>query len=71
MGSAIHCTGFVCGDDIETVDIRPGAGVCALRAPRRTLLDPLLLNAARAVGAEVRTAARVTRLLTDARGCMA
>ena len=40
-------------------------GVSALRAPRRTVLDALLLEAARAAGAEVRVPARVTRLLTD------
>ncbi len=65
---AIRCTEFVYGDEVETVDIRPGGGVLALRAPRRTLLDPLLLDAARSAGAEVRAPARVTRILTDAHG---
>jgi 2-polyprenyl-6-methoxyphenol hydroxylase-like FAD-dependent oxidoreductase len=64
----IRFTEFVYGDAVETVDIRPGDGVSTLCAPRRTLLDPLLLDAARAVGAEVRTASRVTRILTDAYG---
>ncbi len=62
---AIVSTEFAYGDDIETVDIRPSGGISALRAPRRTLLDALLLEAARAAGAEVRIPARVTRLLTD------
>ncbi len=62
---AIASTEFAYGDDIETVDIRPGGGISALRAPRRTVLDLLLLQAARAAGAEVRTPARVTRLLAD------
>jgi 2-polyprenyl-6-methoxyphenol hydroxylase-like FAD-dependent oxidoreductase len=62
---AIVATEFAYGDQIETVDIRPGGGISALRAPRRTVLDPLLLEAARAAGAEVRMPARVTRLLTD------
>ena len=51
---AILSTEFAYGDEIETVDIRPGGGVSALRAPRRTVLDALLLDAARAAGAEVR-----------------
>jgi flavin-dependent dehydrogenase len=62
---AIHSTEFAYGDEIETVDIRPSNGISALYAPRRTVLDPLLLQAARAAGAEVRIPARVTRLLTD------
>ena len=37
----------------------------ALRAPRRTVLDALLLDAARAAGAEVRVPARVTRVLSE------
>jgi flavin-dependent dehydrogenase len=62
---AIASTEFAYGDDIETVDIRPSGGISALRAPRRTVLDSLLLETARAAGAEVRIPARVTRLLTD------
>jgi 2-polyprenyl-6-methoxyphenol hydroxylase-like FAD-dependent oxidoreductase len=65
---AIVRTEFVYGNEVETVDIGPAAGVSALRAPRRTLLDPLLLEAACAAGAEIRAPARATRLLTDARG---
>jgi flavin-dependent dehydrogenase len=65
---AIVRTDFVYGDEVETVAIRPAAGVSALRAPRRTLLDPLLLDAAGAAGAEIRSPARVTRLLCDAGG---
>ncbi len=65
---AIRYAEFVYGEQVETLDIRPGGGVCALYAPRRTLLDPLLLEAARAAGAEVRTAARVTGILTDEHG---
>jgi flavin-dependent dehydrogenase len=62
---AILSTEFAYGDEIETVEIRPSGGISALRAPRRTVLDPLLLEAARVAGAEVRIPARVTRLLTD------
>ena len=62
---AIRSTEFAYGDEIETVDIRPGGGISALRAPRRTVLDWLLFEAAHAAGADVRAPARVTRLLTD------
>ena len=63
---AIRSTEFAYGDDeVETVDIRPSGGISALYAPRRTVLDPLLLEAARVAGAEVRIPARVTRVLTD------
>ena len=60
---AIRATQFSYGDDAETIDIRPGDGISALRAPRRSVLDALLLDAARAAGAEIRSPARVTRLL--------
>lgn len=62
---AIRATQFSYSDDTETVEIRTGDGISALRAPRRTVLDALLLDAARAAGADIRCAARVTRLLTD------
>jgi flavin-dependent dehydrogenase len=65
---SIRFTEFVYGDETETVEIRPGNGVSALHAPRRTLLDPLLLAAAEAAGAEVRTGSRVTGILTDSHG---
>ena len=63
---AIRSTEFTYGDDeLATVDIRPSGGISALYAPRRTVLDPLLLEAARIAGAEIRMPARVTRVLTD------
>lgn len=62
---AIVTTEFAYGDDVETVAIRPSAEVPALYAPRRQVLDWLLLDAARAAGAEVRIPARVTTVLTD------
>jgi len=62
---AIRATDFTYGDDTETVEIHAYDGISALRAPRRTVLDALLLDAAREAGAEIRSPARVTRLLTD------
>jgi flavin-dependent dehydrogenase len=54
------------GTDVDTVASRPG--VDPLRAPRRTVLDPILLGAAGAAGAQVRHGARVTGLLRDVAG---
>ncbi|MBX7433948.1 FAD-dependent monooxygenase [Mycobacterium sp. Y57] len=62
---AIVATEFGYGDDVETVDIRSADGVSALFAPRRTVLDTLLQDAARASGAEIRSPAIVTDLLTE------
>jgi 2-polyprenyl-6-methoxyphenol hydroxylase-like FAD-dependent oxidoreductase len=65
---AIRHTDFGYGDQTETVDLRSGDGIPALYAPRRTLLDPLLLDAARSAGAEVRTGTRITGVLTSRLG---
>jgi flavin-dependent dehydrogenase len=50
------------------VEIRPGQGVDALFAPRRTVLDPLLVAAASEAGAEIRFGVRVEGLLRDESG---
>lgn len=50
---AIRSTTFHYGDATVEVPIKPRDGVDALYAPRRTLLDALLVDAARASGAEV------------------
>ena len=42
------------GDTSETVAIRPKAGVPSLFAPRRTVLDPILVDAAEEEGVDVR-----------------
>jgi flavin-dependent dehydrogenase len=65
---AIRHTELHCGDDTETLDVRPLAGTTALYAPRRTVLDPILVDAARAEGAEVRHGVRVTEVLRDRTG---
>ena len=46
--STVH---LVSGDTV--IDIPPGDGIDALYAPRRTVLDPLLVDAARTAGATV------------------
>jgi flavin-dependent dehydrogenase len=52
------------GEEIK-VTIRPSDGVDALYAPRRHLLDRLLVDAAAAAGAEVIHQATVTELIRD------
>jgi 2-polyprenyl-6-methoxyphenol hydroxylase-like FAD-dependent oxidoreductase len=51
---AIRSTTFHYGDEAVRVDIKPDHGVDFLLAPRRTVLDPLLVDAAREAGADVR-----------------
>ena len=77
---AIRSTTFHYRDEAIPLDIKPGHGVDCLFAPRRTVLDRLLVDAAREAGAEVRhgvalselrfaSSGRVTgALLRDARG---
>ncbi len=50
---AIRSTTFHYGKEAIRVDIKPDHGVDCLFAPRRTVLDPLLVDAAREAGAEV------------------
>jgi len=50
----IRRTRFVYGAETVTVDIKPADGVEALYAPRRTVLDRILVDAARGAGAAVR-----------------
>ena len=51
---AIRSTTFHYGDEAVRVDMKADHGVDCLFAPRRTVLDPLLVDAAREAGAEVR-----------------
>jgi 2-polyprenyl-6-methoxyphenol hydroxylase-like FAD-dependent oxidoreductase len=53
------------------VTIRPGAGVAALYAPRRQVLDRILVDAAAQAGVDVRHATPVTALLTNGTGRIA
>jgi flavin-dependent dehydrogenase len=59
---------FDYGDEVVNVTLRPAAGVPALYAPRRTSLDPLLVAAAGAAGAQVRFGVAVTGLRRDRSG---
>ncbi|HET6530227.1 MAG TPA: FAD-dependent monooxygenase [Actinoplanes sp.] len=64
----VRQTRFDYGSDSVTVTIKPTLGVRALYAPRRTVLDPVLVDAAAAAGAEVRFGVTVAGLLRDGAG---
>jgi 2-polyprenyl-6-methoxyphenol hydroxylase-like FAD-dependent oxidoreductase len=55
-------------DDAVTLPLKPAGGVTALYAPRRTLLDPVLADAAVEAGADVRFTTTVTGLRRAADG---
>lgn len=56
------------GNDVIPIDIKPDQGVDFLCAPRRTLLDRLLVDAARAAGADVRHDVSLVGLCADEHG---
>src|SRR5262245_50262959 len=59
---AIRSTTFHYGDEAARVEIKPDHGVDLLLAPRRTVLDPLLVDAAREAGATVRYVVALSEL---------
>jgi flavin-dependent dehydrogenase len=65
---AIRRTTFVYGSESVEITIRPSYGVDALYAPRRTVLDPILVDAAIAAGADVRYGLTVTDVCRDGLG---
>ncbi len=64
----IETTTFHYADQSIEIRIKPRDGVNALFAPRRTLLDPLLADAAQASGAEVAYRVRLKDLQRNADG---
>jgi flavin-dependent dehydrogenase len=69
MGTpAVHETTFHYADEEVTVTIRPANGVEALYAPRRTLLDRALVDAARSNGAVVRHGCSLVGLNNNSAG---
>ncbi len=56
---------FHYGEDVIPVTVRPAAGVDALYAPRRPLLDTLLADAAAHAGARITYGSTITGLLRD------
>jgi flavin-dependent dehydrogenase len=65
---AVRRTTFQVGEERTSVEIRKSHGVDALYAPRRTVLDPVLVDAAVAAGAEIRHGHTVIALRRDAAG---
>jgi flavin-dependent dehydrogenase len=55
-------------DETIPISLKPAAGVTALYAPRRTVLDRVLADAALAAGADVRFGVTATELLRDDTG---
>jgi 2-polyprenyl-6-methoxyphenol hydroxylase-like FAD-dependent oxidoreductase len=64
----VRRTTFVYADDVVPIPIKPAHGVDALYAPRRTVLDPILANAAAEAGAEIRYETTVTGVVRDGSG---
>jgi flavin-dependent dehydrogenase len=62
---AVHGTTFHLADGDIPITIKPYAGVDAFYAPRRSVLDAILVDAARAAGAEVRFGVRAVDVLRD------
>jgi flavin-dependent dehydrogenase len=58
-------TFFYGPDDALAVDMKPADGIDALYAPRRTVLDPILADAAAEAGAEIRYDTTMTALRRD------
>ncbi|HKU07552.1 MAG TPA: NAD(P)/FAD-dependent oxidoreductase [Bradyrhizobium sp.] len=65
---AIRSTTFHYGDEAIRIDIKPEHGVDFLLAPRRTVLDPLLVDAAREAGATVRHGVALSELQFTSNG---
>jgi len=64
----IRRTTFTFANDQIVIGLKPSHGVDALYAPRRTVLDPALVDAAVEAGAEVRFGVTVTGLRWDGTG---
>jgi flavin-dependent dehydrogenase len=64
----IRRTTFTFGTEQVVITIKPCFGVEALYAPRRTVLDPILVDAAAAAGADVRYGVTVTDVQRDGDG---
>jgi 2-polyprenyl-6-methoxyphenol hydroxylase-like FAD-dependent oxidoreductase len=67
----VRMTTFTYANDVVRVPIEPAHGVDALYAPRRTVIDPILVAAAAEAGADVRHGLRVTELLHTPSGRVA
>jgi 2-polyprenyl-6-methoxyphenol hydroxylase-like FAD-dependent oxidoreductase len=68
---AVRRTTFRYAHAVVPISIKPAYGVDALYAPRRTVLDPILVDAAIEAGAETRFGYTVTGLLRHPSGAVA
>jgi len=66
----VYRTTFRYGDDVVPITLKPSYGVDALYAPRRTVLDPILVDAATAAGVETRFGVTVTDVRRDPGGAV-
>ena len=64
----IRATTFHYGSDALSLSIKPEHGIEYLCAPRRTVLDRILVDAARSAGADVRHGVVLSRLQIDNKG---
>jgi 2-polyprenyl-6-methoxyphenol hydroxylase-like FAD-dependent oxidoreductase len=62
---------FYVGPEQITIPIEPADGIDALYAPRRTVLDPIVAEAAAAAGADLRYGVTVTGVCHDSAGRVA
>ena len=67
---AVRLATFRYADEVVPIDIKPAHGIDALYAPRRTVLDPILVDAAVAAGVDVRFGVTVTDVMRDAGGAV-
>ncbi len=65
---SIRHTTFYYGDEVLPVEIKPKGGVDALYAPRRTVLDSVLVGGAREAGVDVRFGHALKDVVADAQG---
>ncbi|MGH3346205.1 MAG: NAD(P)/FAD-dependent oxidoreductase [Nocardioides sp.] len=65
---AVRRTTFRYADDVVPIALKESYGVDALYAPRRTVLDPILVDAAATAGADVRFGIAVTGVERDRHG---
>lgn len=65
---AVRRTTFRYGDNVVPIAVKPAHGVDVLYAPRRTVLDPVLVDAAARAGADVRFGVAVSDVERDNNG---
>ena len=65
---AIHTTTFQYGETVIPLALKPSHGVDALYAPRRTVLDKALVDAAKQAGAEFRFGVSFKDVIRDPQG---